>query len=397
MDQKERGLNWRGIIARLALVFGGLAFGVLLIVLIVRLFPQILPFSLQDPLDRRTPNATLDVQITELDGDLYHSSPGDVRPPEDPQLLAEFTANWDEDGFRFPAVQANHYPIIALGDSYTEGWLVEYPWPDILARELDTPVRNLGFLGWSIQQEAEIMRQYGQDDPEWVLLAYFEGNDLSEIHQTYHYKEEKGDLLGMLDRLRTEMFHPQITLSEDGTYKYPLTLSIGDESYEQGFHDYYFGRTYATRDEFEKSRNVAIFREGLGEIVDYSDDACVALIFLPTKAHLYMPYVDPEVREQLLESAKPIARDEEGWLVDQPGGGDYESWAATVDNQRQVIQTIAQELGIHFIDLTPEFEAAVAGGAMLYYTYDSHWNQAGHDLAGRLVAEYLEGHPDCSS
>lgn len=397
MNHREQKVNWRAFVARLALILGGLTVGILLIVMIIRLFPQILPFSLQDPLERRTKNVTLSVQITELDGDLYHSSPGEVRPPDDPQLLAEFTADWDEDGFRIPARQADRYPIIALGDSYTEGWLVEYPWPDVLARELNTPVRNLGFLGWSIQQEAIIMRDFGQGEREWVLLAYFEGNDLSEIHQTYHYNEENNNLIGMLERLRTEMFHPQITLSEDGNYKYPVTLTISGESYEQGFHDFYLGRINASSDELTGSRNVAIFRDELGEIVEDSGDACVAVIFIPTKAHLYMRYAEPEVREGLLESVKQLVRGEDGWLSAQPGAGNYESWAANVDSQRMIIQEASEEHGVHFIDLTPEFESTVADGAMLYYTYDSHWNQAGHDLAGRVIADYLGQQPDCSS
>jgi hypothetical protein len=366
-------------------------------VLIVRTFPQVLPFYLRDPLERRTPNVTLDIRITELDGDLFYSSPGQVRPPENPKTLAEFTASWDEDGFRIPAVQADTYPIIALGDSFTEGWLVESPWPDVLAREIGIPVRNLGFLGWSILQEATVMDDYGQGDRQWVLLAYFEGNDLIEIQQSYNYQQEHGNLLEMLQRVRIDMFHPQIKLSEDGNYKYPVPLYIGDQAYELAFHDLYIARLNGARDIFANSRNVLIFREELDKIISDSGNACVGLIYIPTKAHLYLRYADPDARTRVLEETDALELDNQNWLqVARPTTAiDFETWESRLNNQRDEIQEIAAGAGIHFIDLTPEFESAAAQGAMLFYTYDSHWSQAGHDLAGKIVANYIKATQGC--
>jgi hypothetical protein len=48
-----------------------------------------------------------------------------------------------------------------------------------------------------------------------------------------------------------------------------------------------------------------------------------------------------------------------------------------------------------FIDLLPAFEEAVARGDLLYYPYDTHWNQAGHNLAAQVIAEALRGEPGC--
>jgi len=374
---------------------GGVA--LIIIELIIGAFPQVLPFYLRDPLERRTPNVTLNIRITELDGDLFYSSPGQVRPPENPKVLAEFTANWDENGFRIPAMQADTYPVIALGDSFTEGWLVEYPWPDVLARETGIPVQNLGFLGWSILQEAAVMHDYGGGDHQWVLLAYFEGNDLIEIQQSYNYQREHDNLLEMLQRVRVDMFHPQIKLSEDGNYKYPLPLHIGDETYELAFHDLYIARLNGARDIFANSRNVSIFREELDKIISDSRNACVGLIYIPTKAHLYLRYADPDARARVLEETDALELDDQNWLqVARPTIAiDFETWESRLNNQRDAISGIVADAGIHFIDLTPEFESAAAKGEMLFYTYDSHWNQDGHDLAGKIIANYLKTTPGC--
>ncbi len=399
-DQKEKSEGSSGlrtILSRLGMLLFGVLLAAGLVILLLKLFPGLIPTYLRgDRLDWRTPNQTLEIRITELDGDLYHSSSGQVRPPENPQTLAEFTAHWDQDGFRLPAVPAADYPILALGDSFTEGWLVEFPWPDVLAREIDTPVRNLGFLGWSIQQEAAVMRDYGTGEHQWILLAYFEGNDLNEIHQSYHHLEDQGNLDGLLERMRTSMFHPTVTTNPENDYKYPLELTIDGQTFLQGFHDSYLGRISAPYEVFANSFNTTVFKEGLGEIVDLSGDACIGLVFLPAKAHIYLQYATPKDRDRVLQaSAKSVSLDEDGWLSYDSTGADFDTFFQGLGSQATLMQEIAQEFGIHYIDLTPPFQEAAARGEMLYYTYDSHWNQAGHDLAGQVIGRYLESVPDC--
>jgi hypothetical protein len=40
-------------------------------------------------------------------------------------------------------------------------------------------------------------------------------------------------------------------------------------------------------------------------------------------------------------------------------------------------------------------QAHVNQGELLYYPYDSHWNQAGHDLAAQTIAETMQSTADC--
>jgi hypothetical protein len=50
------------------------------------------------------------------------------------------------------------------------------------------------------------------------------------------------------------------------------------------------------------------------------------------------------------------------------------------------------ELGIAFVDLTPELEAEVASGHNVYFPDDAHWNTAGHEIASRVLGDFLQGH-----
>src|SRR5687767_4218910 len=136
------------LITRIGLMLGGVACALLTLAGTFTLFPELVPNRLRDPLDQRETNKTLHVRFMEDQGDLFIAMPGNIRPPENPQLLAEFDIRWDEDGFRVPAMPAAYYPILVLGDSFTEAPNAALPWPDTLAHSLNTPVRNLGYRGY---------------------------------------------------------------------------------------------------------------------------------------------------------------------------------------------------------------------------------------------------------
>ncbi len=74
--------------------------------------------------------------------------------------------------------------ILALGDSYTEGWGVEdsASWPKLLeSQELrGVEVWNLGVVGYSTDQEYELLRRFlGIAHPDVVVLQFYE-NDIAD-------------------------------------------------------------------------------------------------------------------------------------------------------------------------------------------------------------------------
>jgi hypothetical protein len=380
---KEQTPMWRTLLPRLALMLGGLGCAACAIFTIFQLFPDLRPGGQR-------------FIFTDLDGDTFRHQPGFVRPPEENRELENFIRRTDDDGFRLPRKTADFYPIIALGDSFTEGG--EVPWVDVLAEELDTPVRNLGWRGWGPLQEAEVMRQYGGSDHDWVLIAYFEGNDLSNIQTAFQQLDTTGEL-DIERRAEVGTTSPTPVAVEDDNYLYPLTHTAGERTFELAYISDYLWWLNGPIELYQESRNIDLLSEALGDIKALAQDACVGLVYIPTKEHIYFPYADPEGnRRYVLENGLALRLDPFDWLsFGSLAPQEYDEVRANFDNQRMVVQHVTEEAGLHFIDLTPAFEGAVLTGDPTYYPYDSHWSQRGHDLAGKTVAEALRNIRGCSS
>ena len=385
------------LLARLSLMFGGLACALISMLVMVNLFPQLLPTSLRDPLDQRTRNETRHIVFTEDQGDIFIIMAGSVRPIENPQVLAEYDIAWDAEGFRVPAMQADHYPIIAIGDSFTEGYNVAAPWTDALAANLNTPVQNLGYRGYGPIEYQVVMDEYGRGEHEWVLLAFFEGNDLRNI-QTSVQDPNTLERLTMLARDEEEIPQPfEIVERETDDYPYPMPVIIGSDYHELSFFDPFIWFLNAEPEEYATSQNVSRFRDILIDMqAKKHPDACFGVIYIPTKERMYFPYSEINARRWILEIGYKTVAHEDGWLGGADEQVDFETMVSRFSNERDVIQTMVGAIdGLHFIDLSPAFEQAAAEGQILYYAYDTHWNQAGHDMAGSLIAEYIRQHPDC--
>ncbi|NJL92514.1 MAG: hypothetical protein HC915_01720 [Anaerolineae bacterium] len=205
-------LKWIG--ARLALVAVGVGFAFAMVQATLALFPDL---TGETNLLNIRPGGERYIFRT-YDGDTFHHQPGAVRPPAENIVLEDHLRYYDDDGFREPAMRADHYPVIALGDSYTEGG--EVPWVDVLAEELDTPVRNLGWRGYGPLEMAAVMEQYGQGDHEWVLIGFFEGNDLGNVYTSTQRLQAEGQLDTSRNRNwggDAEPFRPA-TSADDFTY-----------------------------------------------------------------------------------------------------------------------------------------------------------------------------------
>jgi hypothetical protein len=61
-----------------------------------------------------------------------------------------------------------------------------------------------------------------------------------------------------------------------------------------------------------------------------------------------------------------------------------------LDDQAHLLADFAAEQNINYLDLTSHFQEEAAAGVELYYPFDTHWNQGGHDLAARTIGMYIE-------
>lgn len=373
------------IAAALGLSAFGVALALGLIWVLLQLFPQFRPGGTR-------------FIFTILDGDTFRHQPGLVRPPAENRVLEDVTRFDDADGFRLPARPADRYPIAAIGDSFTDGG--QTPWTDVLAEALGVPVRNMGWSGFGPLEYARIARDYLQPDTEWVLVGFFEGNDWSNAATAYQRAQENGGELPfsltrninppILD-VRQAAEYGDIVLNADDWYLYPLAhpgLNQLEMAYISDYLWWLNGDTATYRD----SRNAQVIRDAFSQIVASADGACVALVYMPTKEHIYFPYSDPDGnRIYVLENARELIIRDDGWLdFSPPAPMAWDVVQARLDHQRDAVREIAESVGMRFIDLTPAFNDAVHTGEPTFYAYDSHWNVRGHQVAGLAVADALQ-------
>lgn len=388
------------------LVLGGFLFAILLVLLTLWLFPNLVP-STTTPREESA-GVSLHIDYYSTDGDLFRYMPGAIRPPAENVFLQSFDVAWDKDGFRIPQDSAPHYPIVLFGDSFVEGNEVPVPWPDRLAEALGVPVRGYGYRGFSPQDIAEVAQEFiPEDQRTWVLYAHFSGNDIAQAQTTKPRSNDPltrlGELVERADRWTQNRPNPPALITNpDDRYAFPMPVIIGGSFYELAFLDAYIWWQIAPEGGFEHSRAFQVIEETMQTFEHtLQPDTCKAMIFVPVKGQLYYPYIHPGTRQYMLAlSKRPTYIDETDILELLPYHFDYTPegealFIAHLHDQRDAIARLAAARGWFFIDLLAAFETAVAEGELLYYHYDSHWNQDGHTFAAEAVAKFMLNHPEC--
>jgi hypothetical protein len=376
----------------LGMIIAGLICGGILIFALMRVFPQLEPGGQR-------------FVFTEYDGDTFRHQPGMVRPPAENRILEDRIHFDDADGFRRPLWLSDEYPIIAIGDSFTDGGQVA--WTDTLATLLDTPVRNLGWSGYGPLEYAEIMKQYGGGDHDWVLVMFFEGNDLSNIRTSYLQAQQHNGIVEIdltritappVENIRqlSEYSSDEIQLNPDDNYLYPLHHIRPDGStFAMAYISDYLWWLNGNPETYRQSQNIALLETTLSTIKLSAGDACVALVYAPAKEHVYFQYAEPEGnRVYVLQNSLELLLDAEGWLsFTGLQAVDYDVLTGRIDNMRDVVQQTVENTGLQFIDLLPAFQQASQSGELAYYPYDSHWSQRGHSTTAQAIADYINAHP----
>jgi hypothetical protein len=363
-------------ILNLLLVFAGCAFAGLLLLLLLTVFPQYRPGY---------------VTFTVSQGDIFFHQAKWVAPPNNPdEILATYPISWDAEGFRIPARQAEQYPILVIGDSFTEAPNAARPWPDVLAEAAGIPVRNLAYRGFGPVDEAEMLRLYGTNSgAETVVIGYFEGNDLSDALTA----SQRGVVLpkDVEDRRLIATNMDEIT---ERDIRYPMQVTLNGVQQDIAFFEPYAWILNAGRDALRRSSNLQVTMQAYNEMQAAMPDACMIVAYFPTKPHIYLPYLDAEDRPVLMNKVERFEANEGAPLVNSLHlETTFEDLLNRADNQRDVIQEAMEEAGFVFFDLTPVLAEAAAQGEMLYYVYDTHWNQAGHNLVGTAIADFLRSDP----
>jgi hypothetical protein len=391
------------VLGNLVLAILGLVIALGLVEMVMRAFPNWVPLEVRvNPPARRIKafiNETYDLR--QSDGDLWHYMQGNIAPlsPDQNQVIAHIHMTTDANGFRNSPPEKATYGIVALGDSFTRASGVATPWTQKLAEYTGNDVLNLGEVGFGPQDELKVLRQYGlKKQPHLVVLAYFEGNDL---YDAASYEQASPFILFRFGKyiLRRsveawqEKSSGTASAAVTSNYRYPITITIDHKDIKTVFFPSYISWLSLSRDSIEASQNYRLVRETILQMQELSEAAGAnfLLIYVPSKSHVYLPYLkDPATLARVFTDVPAIELDDTGFLQFRDNTITPGLVRQHMDDQTRLLADFAAENHIHFLNLTPIFQEEASTGAELYYPFDTHWNQLGHDLAAVSINDYIQ-------
>ncbi len=391
---KKKTPLWQRIL--LVLVGVALAFG--LVMGGLTLFPNLLPYN-ESAAREAMAEQTIDVEFYYSDGDLFAWMPNRVRPPAENALVAQYTVSWDANGFRVPAMVAETYPIAALGDSFTEGPNVEFPWPDMVAENLGVPVRNYGYRAYGPQENGDIAAEFlPEEERSWILYGHFGGNDMLQAQvppDALVQNRTPLQLIPFLAGRAANVVGFPLT-DEDAVFDYPMPVIIGGSYWDMVIlNDYMWWQT-APEEGFQASNSYRVIGETLDTAAAAAPEACRAFIFLPPKGAVYFQYVRYG-QDDVLAIRDRIILLENGDMEKERAPYRIEQlplFLESLEDQRDAMRQLAAEKDWIFIDLLEPMQEAALQEQLLYYRYDTHWNQAGHNLAAQVIADTMRQYVD---
>jgi hypothetical protein len=298
---------------------------------------------------------------------------------------------------------------VIAGDSFTIR-TAPTTWIERLEQHAGQEILTLGAPSWSTLNEAEAIRQFGLDkQPEFVLLMFFEGNDIINTQQYLQRKESGLDWreydmqdVSIFRRLLTphfvthlwqQLFPPEEAETPD--YRYPVVASTEAGPIETVFKEVHLlplsadYETLAASDEFTAVKSTLIT---LNDEVA-AQGAELIVVYIPSKEHVLWSRVWDEVDvNNVLERTVTVTLSEQdsGRLQWEPNFLSYDRFSETTQAQEQLMTDFTSEAGIHFLNLTPIFWQGSIESGELYHFGDPHWNQAGNDLAADTIWAFLQ-------
>lgn len=309
------------------------------------------------------------------------------------------------------------FRIVVLGDSYMEAYHVdlEQSLPRLLERELtgrNVEVINLGTGGYGTAQELLYLEEEGlRYEPDLILLAFYFGNDLRNNHralETLIFGENSLKSFG----------RPYAAIDENGG---GLTISVPD--YERA-------RAWVERARQRRAREIAdqplldgvliarLIQGALHDPVPYDPNVHWGPFVAgfdgasgdgrPAEDYERMWNEAWEVTEGLVLRISEVARENgaEPALFLVPDAIQTEQRILGAVRRRfpalEIDLTRSHERMLAFgarhdlpvLDLLPHFHEAMqrGEGPLFPVRGDLHWNAAGHRVAARELARYLEEH-----
>ncbi len=265
---------------------------------------------------------------------------------------------------------------LVVGDSFVFGFGVEEQdaFPALLQKSFRatgpfSSILNAGFPGFDPGAYYVFLEDRGMAlGPSLVLIGFFSGNDI-DPHRSGDHRWADLDARGLPRRIVTERHvvrdGRQVRKRLRFRYRVPwirnshlfqLFVTAGKRSRRvDPRHEMIYARHYDAETRARVSDLQSLF-VGMRDLTR-AQGVPLAVLMLPS-----IEQVHPE-----------RLRDPERFDLDKP---------------QRLFSAFFRENGIPHLDLLPGFETGAADRA-LYFPFDEHWNEAGHALAARLIADFL--------
>lgn len=348
------------------------------------------------------PDAKLIFRERPFNRSVTHGFRGSHYSPRYRIEVVPVTIDWtmDRDGFRNRRTP-DSADIVVLGDSYLEYGESE---ADTFTGRLEgklggMTVMNLGKSGYGPFQYLEVLKRFGlKYKPKYVLLAFYEGNDIREVRNYLFWKSDKrAELDGLYTvsedslwrrygaaattsaagLIRTAKAWRELLLDRiaqvrgyrPGIHPDLAVLNLKGRDYPKLFIDK-FSKT--TTEEMLSTTEFSAIKTIFADFRTLCDENGITpmILYVPTAAHIYARHSTATSGWNWLRM-----RDEQ---------------IAASDHTENAVKRLARESNIDFISLSPVFRLAAKNGKMVYYPLDAHWNSQGIDIASQFVADLLK-------
>ena len=331
---------------------------------------------------------------------------GDLYRPELGVSVAEnrYTRHYTRDGFPVNSAEPP-FQLVLLGDSFVETGDDDDSTLSERVRRAETGLStyNLGRSWYGPFQYLELLRRHAIPlRPDIVMLCFFAGNDIEDIGQyerwrsmgAYHFYEgelsrsffrryltalsETGAYVAkrLLSRARREAAHWTTPSDPSETPHQPApvhpelaVVELGSTEVTMAFA---YWRHEASAAELLSTESWQTLRSLLSEFRELSlaNGIKPVLVYIPTRIEVYGPYATARSGHHF--NARLAA------------------YAPHRASARTAFNTLATELDLDLIDLTPEFERRAGQGELLHHPFDTHWNRSGIRAAAVHIASFLD-------
>lgn len=341
-------------------------------------------------------------RLWEFDPELgWRHIPGAAGEMVTPEFELDIAVN--RDGLRDREYGRGRIPdswrLLAFGDSFVEGWGV--PLESSVSKRLEVELReqgeereveviNFGVAGYGTDQELlffeKLGRLYQPDD----VLIFFYGNDLwnngvrrgigaERGYKPYFRLDREGELrLAGVPVRKSPQWDPDRLSGQPWQFRLERYL-------RRHWHLFgLLGKALAGEEVNREQRQQ--FYEGL-----YGKDPAGEMRPLwALTGHLLDAFADRVERagaNPLVIYVPSIVQiEEEDWRTKRELFGLVGEF--DLDKPNKQLAAFAEQYGFRFLDLAPFFKERARTATL--FLRDSHWNEAGHALAGERIAAFLE-------